>query len=331
MKISFGLPEGIGEQQVWAGNGYGYATRMIMNSLTRLGYDWSENAEDADVEFWFNQPRWWNPSPDKYTIGYHPWESTLLPPGWADIMNKCDEIWTPSPIIADWYHRYSGITRPVYVFEHGVSPIWAPHKRAVDGKFKFLHSGGEAVRKGMKEVLTAHRQEFGHLQDIELNLKMTSEGWRVSGWPNVNIVPDSIELNELVKLYHDNNVYVYPSWGEGFGLTPLQALATGMPTITLSSWAPYARFLDPNLIVESELSGPPEGHILYGLWREIHPGMMWKPDVASLQRAMRYAYENYDDCVEFAMSQTDEISEYYDWDRLTEEAFKNLNMRLENS
>jgi glycosyltransferase involved in cell wall biosynthesis len=328
MRISFGLPEGVGQEQVWAGNGYGYATRMLMNSLTRLGYEWSENDKSADVEFWFDQPVHWRPSSDKYVIGYHPWESTLLPPEWRDMMNSCDEIWTPSPVIADWYHRYAGITKPVYVFEHGVGPIWTPYERKAEGTFKYLHIGGEAIRKGMKEILAAHRHLYGHDNTAELNLKMTSEGWRVSGWPNVNIVPDSLELPELVQLYHDNHVFVYPSWGEGFGLTPLQAMATGMPTITLSSWAPYARFLDPNLVVESELSDPPEEHILYNRWRQIHPGQMWKPDQKSLESAMTYARENYDACVAYAMAQTDEIRAHYDWDRLTEEAFKNLESRL---
>lgn len=328
MKISFGLPENMTQDSVWERNGYGYATRMLMNSLTRLGYDWRENYEDADVEFWFDQPRWWRPSPDKYTIGYHPWESTLLPPGWADIMNQCDEIWTPSPVIAEWYHQYAGITRPVYVFEHGVSSVWSPVRRKVEDKTKFLHIGGEALRKGMKETLNAFRQQFVSEADVELNLKMTSEGWRVSGWHKVNILPDSLSLEDLVRVYHDNHVYVYPSWGEGFGLTPLQAMATGMPTITLSSWAPYANFLDPNLIVDSTLSFPPEDHINFNMWTKIHPGKMWRPDPQDLERAMRYAYDNYDECVTFAMDQTEKIKKHYDWDRLTEEAFENLKMRL---
>lgn len=327
MKISFGTRLG----EFWEGNGYGYATRMIMNSLTRLGYDWSNNDEKADVEIWFDQPEFWKFSEGPYKIGYHPWESTILPPGWAEIMNQCDEIWTPSPVIADWYTRYSGIEVPVHVFEHGVSPAWTPVERKVDDKFKFLHVGAEAVRKGMSETLQGFRDAFPNGQeDVELNLKMTSEGWRVSGWPRVNILPDSVDLHELVQLYHQNHVYVYPSWGEGFGLTPLQALATGMPTITVPAWAPYRDFLDPNLCVGSELSEPPEEHILLAKWKLMHPGKMWRPDPTDLAKAMTYVYDNYETAQEYALSQVDAIRAHYDWDRLTEEAFKNLKMRLGN-
>jgi glycosyltransferase involved in cell wall biosynthesis len=327
MKISFGTRVG----DFWERNGYGYATRMIMNSLTRLGYDWSENDKSADVEIWFDQPYLWDFSDGPYKIGYHPWESTQLPPGWAEIMNQCDEIWTPSPVIADWYGRYSGIKVPVYVFEHGVEPIWTPVERKKEGKFKFLHLGAEATRKGMAETRRAMFDAFGHNSDIELTFKMHSDGWKVSGWYGVHFITESLSVKELVELYQSHHAYVYPSWGEGFGLTPLQAMATGMPTITLPAWAPYAEHLNPKLSVGSELSNPPENHILINKWKMMHPGKMWKPNHDDLVDAMRYSYENYDECVRESLSHVDQIRAYYDWDRLTDEAFKNLNMRLENS
>jgi glycosyltransferase involved in cell wall biosynthesis len=134
-----------------------------------------------------------------------------------------------------------------------------------------------------------------------------------------------------VKVYHDHHAFVYPSWGEGFGLNPIQAMATGMPTITCPAWAPYARFINPNLSVGSELSGPPEDHPMLERWRLSHPGMMLRPNQDDLANAMRYVFENYDECVADAMDKVDEIKTHYSWDRLTVEAFKNLESRLENS
>lgn len=318
--------------EFWEGNGYGYATRMIMNSLTRLGYDWRPNDESADVEIWFDQPRFWKFSEGPYKIGYHPWESTELPPGWADIMNECDEIWTPSPLIADWYTKYSGITKPVYVFEHGVDKVWAPYKRTANKPFNFLHIGAEALRKGFRETSAAYRENFGYGSDTVMDFKLQNEGWGIrSGQFGINYLNASLDLADLLKVYHEHNVFVYPSWGEGFGLTPLQAMATGMPTITVPGWAPYAQFLNPNLSVGSELSEPPRDHIMYQQWKECHPGLMLKPNHDDLVKAMAYAYENYDEVVADAMDKADAIRDHYDWDRLTSEAFKNLSMRLENS
>jgi glycosyltransferase involved in cell wall biosynthesis len=246
-------------------------------------------------------------------------------------MNQCDEIWTPSPVIADWYHQYSGITRPVYVFEHGVESIWRPIRRRLDGKMKFLHVGQEGLRKGYKDASASYRAAFGYGDTTELNFKLKNEGMGIrSGLYGINYIQGDYDIADLVQLYHEHHVYIYPSWGEGFGLTPLQALATGMPTIIPSAWAPYARFLDPNLVIESELSDPPteDEHPNSALWKQIHPGQMFRPSRESMTQAMHYVYENYDECVAYALSRTDEIRAHYDWNRLTKEAFENLKMRL---
>lgn len=304
-------------------NGYGYATVNMLNSLQRLGYEVNPNDPTADVEIWFDQPQYWKFSKGVYRIGYHPWESTLLKKDWANIMNQCDEIWTPSPIIADWYTHRAGIKVPVYVYEHGVDPIWAPKPRKLEEKFKFLHCGGEAVRKGCIDTMKALRQAFPNNKDIELNLKIISDGWKVGKINRINVINGTMTLKALIELFYANNVYVYPSYGEGFGLTPLQAMATGMPTITLPGWAPYASFLEPNLGVGSTFTKSP--------WPSLHPGHMLKPDFGELVEAMRYSYYNYDVVHASAQARVEEIMAYYDWDRLTKEAFQNLEIRLENS
>lgn len=304
-------------------NGYGYATDRMLNSLHNLGYEVNPNDSTADVEIWFDQPHHWKFSEGVYKIGYHPWESTILLPGWADIMNKCDEIWTPSPIIAEWYRTFAGITVPVYVYEHGVDPVWTPAERELGGTFKFLHVGGEAQRKGAKEAMQAMRLAFPRDVDVSLTMKIWSQGWNIGQLPRVNIVNKSLDINELVQMYHDHHVYVYPSYGEGFGLTPLQALATGMPTITLPAWCPYADYLDENLTVGSDFVRSP--------YPALHPGAMLKPKLDDVIDAMRYAYNNYEKVNTSAHDGIKRLTEHYDWDRLTKQAFVALEQRLESS
>ena len=302
-------------------NGYGYATANMIASLERLGHEVTKNDKTADVEIWFDQPHNWKFSKGPYKIGYHPWESTLLKDGWAEIMNQCDEIWTPSPIIAEWYRNYSGITVPVYVYEHGVDPIWKPVQRPVEDRFKFLHVGGEAARKGVTETMKAFRRAFPNNRDVELSLKIISEGWKVGHINRINIINRRSSLENLIKMFHEHHAYVYPSWGEGFGLTPLQAMATGMPTITVPGWAPYARFLNPKLCVDSKFNKTQ--------WPTLHPGNMLRPNVDDLIEAMRHTYNNYEAVEADAHARVDEIMAYYDWDRLTKETFDSLAERLE--
>jgi glycosyltransferase involved in cell wall biosynthesis len=281
-----------------------------------------QNWDEADVEIWFDQPHHWKIDPDKYTIGYHPWESTKLRPGWVDKMNQCDEIWTPSPLIAEWYEA-DGIKVPIYVYEHGVDPIWTPQHRPVEDKIRFLHIGGEALRKGALETMRAFRLAFPNRDDVELTLKMICPGWNVPAIGKANIVNRTISLRDLVAMYHEHHAFVYPSWGEGFGLTPLQALATGMPTIIPARWAPYKKYVDPWLLVHSRQAPSP--------WPQEHPGDMLEPRLDDVVDRMRYVAENYEKVHRAALLRTPELSCEYDWNTLTRKAFSGLENRLKIS
>lgn len=303
-------------------NGYGYATDNVLSSLRSLGYKVSQNDETADVQMWFDQPHhWkWNNS-SQYRIGYHPWESTKLYPGWKSAMNKCDEIWTPSALTAKWY-KEAGIRRPIYVYPHGVDHnVWVPTERVVEDKMRFFHVGGEALRKGLDTVIPAFRAAFPNNEDVELVLKQNQEGWNIPSYGKIKILTNLMPLEELVALYHNCHVFVYPSWGEGFGLNPLQAIATGMPTICTTAWAPYKELIQ--LPVSSALVDSP--------WPKVHPGKMFQPDFDDVVDHMRYAYSNYDFLSEDAMNLANYAHAKYDWKNFTKEAFGNLEYRLKTS
>lgn len=328
------ISHGTRVKRVNPANGYGYATTRVISSLTELGHSVKQNDPTAPVQMWFDQPHHWTWNKDllveksalkyththQYRIGYHPWESTQLKDDWVKRMNKCDEIWTPSPLIAEWYES-DGIHVPIYVYEHGVDDIWTKKPREPDGTIRFLHIGGEAARKGAQLTMDAIRRAFPDRKDVSLTMKMVNAGWNIEKIGKTTIINKELPLDELVELYHSHDVFVYPSYGEGFGLTPLQAMATGMPTITLPAWAPYRRFLDPNLEVDSVLRTSP--------WHNtIHPGKMFRPDTDSLVSAMQYAADNYDKVHEFAQAQVAGIRKEYNWNTLTAAAFNSLETRI---
>lgn len=303
-------------------NGYGTATIGMMGSLQRLGYHTSINDSSADVQIAFDQPQNWNFQDGPYTIGYHPWESTQLLPGWAEIMNKCDEIWTPSPLIAHWYKKYAGITVPVYVYEHGLDPAWKPVKRVPTEKIKFLHVGAEATRKGGWEAVRAFRRAFPDRDDVSLTIKMINSDWvQISSLGKVRYINETYTKDELRYLFYTHDAYVYPSAGEGFGLTPLQAIGTGMPTIVPHAWAPYEQFLDPRLDLGTTL--------VTSSWPKIHPGKVFRVDFDDIIDRFRFVADNYDSVRDFACSNALEVHERYNWDRLTKQTFELLEERLD--
>jgi glycosyltransferase involved in cell wall biosynthesis len=324
MRISFNTLPG----NLSTSNGYGSAGFNIVRALQKLGHTVPYQDPEAPVELNFCQPNWYHfSSENQYHIGYTPWESTELPEDWPELMNECDEVWATSPWVADVY-RNNGITRPISVFMHGVEDVWVPKRRRDQGVIKFLHLGEPSFRKGGQMAVDAFRAAFGDRTDFRLTIKgylknttRAYEGESILGtpdqvYPNVDLITRPLDLTELVQLHYEHDVLVYPSAGEGFGLIPLQAMATGMPVICTEAWAPYREELLPELRLQA--SQVPTS------WPRLHPGLVYKPDFDHLVELFKFAAYNFEDLSVRAFRQSYKIHTKYDWVTLTEAAFRNV-------
>ena len=296
-------------------DGYGSAKYNIQESLKALGHEVPETNDNIDVQLNFARPPLFVLKNEAYNIGYAPWESLELPKDWKKNADKCDEMWTTSDFCANIYDA-AGI-KNVKVFQHGIEKIWTPVKREKSEVLKFLHVGLPEGRKGGIEVLSSFIDIFGGNPNYHLTLKaypgVTFDMNRIP--PNVTIISKTITKEELVELHHQNDVMVYPSFGEGFGLIPLQALATGMPTISTSAWAPYRKYIGP-----LSLSSSPTPT----RWEEKHPGTMLQPSLPHLGHLMTDVAYNFEEYSDYYYNQAEQILDEYDWVRLTEDAFKHI-------
>lgn len=321
------------ESNISTKHGYGYAGDRIRDSLTHLGHEVKFHDASADFQINFCQPNLYSKTKAKYNIGYTPWESTEIPPDWRKGFEQVDEVWTTSPWCKEQYLNL-GVKQDVKVFEHGVDSIWSPKKRRPDGVIKFLHVGEPAPRKAGQMAMEAFVAAFKYRDDVSLTIKSSgpsairvysssrrpTKPRNILGLPhevykNVRVIEDKLSLEDLVSLYHEHDVLVYPSWGEGFGLIPLQALATGMPTICTGSWAPYSRFLG-SLFLESRTHSSP--------WPDIHPGNMYEPSFEHLVELYRKSLAEFEGLTEEFYNQAETVHQEYNWHRLTKNAFEHL-------
>jgi glycosyltransferase involved in cell wall biosynthesis len=318
-------------------NGFGHAGFDIVRSLQALGHEVPYQDPTAPVELNFCQPQWMDfSSLDQYHIGYTPWESTVLPENWVEDFNECDEVWTPSRWTAGIYENH-GVKKPVRVFPHGINPEYSPRLRD-PGIINFFHQGEPAPRKGGQLVLDCFRAAFGDRSDVHLTIK--SHGWNstrafndqpgrelgtkgesIKGAPdkvynNVSVITRDYPEEDMPGLYHDMDVMVYPSWGEGFGLIPHQAIATGMPTIVTNAWVTYEELILDELKLHSQLTKSP--------WQNIHPGKMFKPDADQLIEILRWIPLNYTDLAARAYQKAKLCHKRYNWLKLTETAFEEV-------
>jgi glycosyltransferase involved in cell wall biosynthesis len=51
---------------------------------------------------------------------------------------------------------------------------------------------------------------------------------------NVKVDTRRISIQDLIKLYHESHLFLFPTLGEGWGLTLCEAMATGLPCIAVS-------------------------------------------------------------------------------------------------
>lgn len=317
--------------------GFGNAADQIYQTFKSYGLDMSVSRVDdrtphyADIEICFDQPqRYKFVCPDAYRIGYTPWESTELMAGWRGRIDHCNEIWTPNKFGREVF-QYHFPDKPVFVYQHGISQRYRPKKRKLrdDKPFTFLFIGEPQWRKDAQMAVEVFIELFGNNPDYRFILKATKisnvsvkdpKGQMVGPpdvfYDNVITMRKIISPANLIDLYNEADVFIYPSWGEGWGFNPMQAISLGIPTISTYAWSDYAKYITVPIDSFQQLSP----------WPEIHPGLMYKPDRSQLKQAMKIAKENYNLLADQAFRDSFKMHEDFNWEKVSIPAIQ----RLEN-
>ena len=310
--------------------GYAYGYNRICKHFDKFVYrnqklNVVQNSPEARVQMFYMEPEWYNlktmtsfRAPDfrkfydhQYKIYGTHLESTQAWPHWIESMNQVDEIWTGNQFAANAVIE-SKVKTPVYVFEHGIDDGWTPKMRGKGSKIRFLHVDSGSPRKRADLVEKAFLTLFKGNTDVELTLKYHSHeydgGFSVldlfNDNKNVKKIYKTVTHEEMVELFHSHDVLVYPSEGEGFGFIPLQALATGMPTISTGRWCSYEKYM-PGNIIDSKL-----GRTTYTGYEY---GDVVLAEFDSLVQLMENAYKNINSQAEFYYKQAPKVYKEYNW------------------
>lgn len=306
--------------------GYSNATSNIFDVFSRAGFDCRIKNSKSPVAIGMGYPIDYKFIGDQYRIGYTAWESTKLHPEWYHIMNKCDEVWATSSWTARVFSRQLG-RDDIHVYPHGINHDWTPKEREIGDVFRFLHVGEPQIRKNGQLVVDAFVELFGNNPNYQLVMKCSGinttrvygpDGSILGGpdgrYSNIKILTESLTHKQMIDLYHLCHVMLYPSAGEGFGFIPLQALATGMPTISTWQWAEYKDFITIKL--KSSLSET--------IHEQLHPGLTYHVDKEELKRTMIESVENYKILHKEALKNVNKIHEQYDWDYVSKPTLERL-------
>lgn len=304
--------------------GYSYAYEQIEKNLNiylkEIGVDLNFNDPNSKTQLYLGEPPGLFHN-NQYKILMAQWESTLLPPEWPTFIKDYDEVWTANNFGKQAFLNSGVPEDKVYVYEHGVdSNTWKPALRGTRDKIRFLHIDSGTVRKRADLAKVAFKNAFGDNENYELTLKYThfkqSEvDWNDNNvlekhgeWEDKNIrhVYENMSIDDLVKMYHFHDILIYPSEGEGFGLIPLQALATGMPVISTGIWCSYERFLNGN-VIDSKL-GPITTQESYERF-----GEAIVPDVTSMTNLMIKVAADIKEQSQIFINQVPSVISEYNW------------------
>lgn len=248
---------------------------------------------------WHEQPKAeWLMSPFSRNVGIVPFETTLIPPSWVPRINNFDAILVPCEqnrkMMID-----SGITIPVEVIHWGVDvEKFREIKRPAHKTFTFGHMGALSKRKGTHILVNAFERAFPAEKDVRLICKTSAYHYPfMSKDKRIEVQMGPVSHDELMtSFFAQADCFVFPTLGEGFGLPPLEAMATGIPAI-VTGWSGPADYMTPEVgwTIEYTMDDAIEfSDPRAGVYKE-DCGKWAIPSIDHLVHLMRYAYEHQDE------------------------------------
>jgi glycosyltransferase involved in cell wall biosynthesis len=250
----------------------------------------------AGAMIWHDQPReQWLYSPFKKNIAILPFETTKIPRSWIGKLEGFDALFTPCKQNIKMF-RDSGITIPIELIHWGVDETkYYPIERPSRDTFTFGHMGALSYRKGTDVLVDAFQKAFPTEKDVRLICKSSYNTYPfgVNDY-RVSVHRTAWTHEELMEQFFKQiDCFVFPTRGEGFGLTPLEAMATGVPAI-VTGWSGPMEYMTPEIGWTIGYTMTPANNFTNIVYKE-DCGDWAEPSLDDLIRIMRHAYENRDE------------------------------------
>jgi glycosyltransferase involved in cell wall biosynthesis len=282
-------------------DGYGVASEQLITNLRDLGINISTYKKVQKIGFLFHSPQSLIKLENPVRIIYTMFESDKIPDEWLDYLQLADKVYVPSKWCADVFKK-SGV--PAEVVPLGYDDTVFTYKERRNKRdhhetFNFIHYNAFNVRKGFLEVFNAFKKAFEPGEPVKLILKTNLPRIPIpitpEQYPNIEIVNKAMQGHELRDLLYTADCMIFPSRGEGFGIPPLEAMATGIPAIVPNAHG-ITEYFNTDYMYEAKVAEMCPA--LYTRYKGMDVGQMIKVDEDQLAQQMRYVYEHQDEAID---------------------------------
>lgn len=262
-------------------------------------------------------------------------ETDSIPEEWVSLFNQhFDLVVVPDQCLVNVYQN-AGVLIPIFVlpiplyldqfFDQPPKNYWSEDQKR---PFVFGMSAQYSFWKNHLTVISAFAELFGNSKDFYLKLHGRCNDAKIFqglqdeikrlGLTNVELLLKQVVQSEFIEFLSSVDCYLLLSKGEGFSITPREAMARGIPCI-LSNNSAHRTICDTGLVipVKSELKTP----AYYSIFGK-YVGNCCDVDFEDAKRAMQFMYDNYK---EFVDTKTDEGREW-----VKQYQIKNLSKRYVN-
>jgi glycosyltransferase involved in cell wall biosynthesis len=269
-------------------------------------------AEGVDFHIRHHWPPNFQAPPSGRWILAQPWEYGNLPLDWVTAFrDKVDDVWCFTRYVKDAFERAGFPDNRTPIIPHGIDadifrPDVDPLPLPTGRTFKFLYVGGTLPRKGADILLEAYLRTFSRREDVALIVKDFGTGTFYQGKtiheeflkamrdgtrPEIVYMDGYLSEADVCRLYRACDVLVAPYRGEGFALTVLEAMASGLHVIATGGGATddYVDGSCGSRIIANKKEGL---NSLSDGTQCVAPLFFMEPDIRELERLMRWSFEH---------------------------------------